>query len=528
MNKLYLLLFFVALISCAPDELAEPSLIPQPRSLERKPGFFSIQPSTRISYHKDELKNEAGYLSDYIEKQTGMKLKKTRSKKQRNFIRLELSDKIKSNEGYQLLIDGRHVVIKGKTTTGVFYGIQSFLQLVPVVSKKWVAVPAVEIDDEPRFAYRGMHLDVCRHYFDTEFIKKMLDAMAYYKLNRFHWHLTDDQGWRIEINQYPRLTEIGAWRNNTLIGHASATPEQFDTLAHGGFYTHAQIRDIVDYAAGLHITIIPEIEMPGHAQAALASYCGLGCFDKPLEVWNKWGVSDHVLCAGKDSTFEFLENVLSEVADLFPGEYIHIGGDECPKEHWEKCARCQERIKKEGLANEQELQSYFIRRIEKFLESKGKKIIGWDEILEGGLAGNATVMSWRGEEGGIEAAKMGHEVIMTPNAICYFDHYQGDPSVEPLSIGGMTTLSEVYAYDPVPDVLGKEAKNFVIGTQANVWTEYISTTEHAEYMIFPRLCALSEIAWTEVEKKDFSGFMTRLERHGPLLKSLKINYRKID
>jgi hexosaminidase len=352
--------------------------------------------------------------------------------------------------------------------------------------------------------------------------------MAAHKLNRFHWHLTDDQGWRIEIKKYPELAQIGAWRNSTLIGHASDRPEQFDSIRYGGYYTQEQVKAVVEYAAERHITVIPEIEMPGHAQAALATYPWLGCFNEKLEVWNKWGVSKNVYCAGKESTFEFLENVLSEVAELFPGEYIHIGGDECPKANWEKCPHCQARIKTEGLADEHELQSYLVHRIEKFMNKKGKRIIGWDEILEGGLAPNATVMSWRGNEGGIAAARQQHDVIMTPNDICYLDHYQAGPEGEPLAIGGMTTIKDVYNYEPVPAVLDEEEQKYILGTQANVWTEYIPTPEHAEYMIFPRLCAMAEVCWTAPEKKEYAGFSKRLQQHKAMLDLLGLNYRALE
>ena len=527
MKKISIVLLVLMAMSCTESFNYEGAIIPQPQSLKKTPGYFRLQTSTMINYDA-ELENEAIFLTEYIKKQTGQHLKKTTTESQRNFIRLELSNTIKSSEGYEIFIDGRKVLVTAKTATGIFYGIQSLMQLIPLEQAKTVKVPAVNIADEPRFSYRGMHLDVCRHFFDVTFIKKTLDAMAVHKLNRFHWHLTEDQGWRIEIKKYPELTEIGAWRNSTLIGHASDEPEKYDSVHYGGFYTREQIKEVIAYAAAHHITVIPEIELPGHAQAALATYPELGCFNEQVEVWNKWGISKNVYCAGKESTFEFLENVLSEVAELFPGEYIHIGGDECLKENWEICPQCQLRMKNEGLADEHELQSYFIRRIERFLSSKGKKIIGWDEILEGGLAENATVMSWRGEEGGIAAAQMHHDVIMTPNPICYFDHYQGPRETEPLAIGGFTDLAEVYGYDPVPAVLNDTESKHIIGTQANVWTEYITTPEHAEYMIFPRMCALSEISWTAPENKNFDNFMLRLRKHEAKLKLLGLNYRPLD
>ncbi|MCF8359993.1 MAG: beta-N-acetylhexosaminidase [Prolixibacteraceae bacterium] len=505
----------------------QPAIIPQPLQMETPPGFYRLSEKTRINYDEG-LENEALLLTQYIANQTGFMLEATTERNQRNVIRLELSELVDTPEGYTLQVDGKKIRIKAQTAAGLFYGIQSLRQLMPVQQGETVKIPAIKITDEPRFPYRGMHLDVCRHFFEVDFIKKMLDAMAAHKLNRFHWHLTEDQGWRIEIKKYPELTQIGAWRNSTLIGHASERPEKFDSIRYGGYYTQEQIAEVVEYAAKRHITVIPEIEMPGHAQAALATYPWLGCFDQKVEVWNKWGVSENVYCAGKESTFEFLEDVLSEVADLFPGEYIHIGGDECPKANWEKCPHCQARLKTEGLADEHELQSYFVQRIEKYLNEKGKRIIGWDEILEGGLAPNATVMSWRGEEGGIAAARQQHDVIMTPNDICYLDHYQAGPEGEPLAIGGMTTIKDIYTYDPVPGVLDEEEQKYILGTQANVWTEYIPTPEHAEYMIFPRLCAMSEVCWTAPGKKELSGFMRRLERHKTTLELLGMNFRPFE
>ncbi|MBN1925172.1 MAG: beta-N-acetylhexosaminidase [Prolixibacteraceae bacterium] len=516
-------LLIVMAFACASEKpQPQPAIIPQPLQMEATPGFYRLNEKTRINYDTG-LENEAGLLVKYIAFKTGLKLEMIPDRNQQNVIRLELSDLVDTPEGYILQVEGHEIWIKAQTTAGIFYGIQSLRQLIPFQKGETVKIPAVKISDEPRFPYRGMHLDVCRHFFDVDFIKKMLDAMAAHKLNRFHWHLTEDQGWRIEIKKYPELTRIGAWRNSTLIGHASDRPEKFDTIRYGGYYTQEQIKEIVEYAAERHITVIPEIEMPGHAQAALASYPWLGCFDQKVEVWNKWGVSENVYCAGKESTFDFLENVLSEVADLFPGEYIHIGGDECPKANWEKCPHCQSRIKNERLENEHELQSYFIQRIERFLNSKGKRIIGWDEILEGGLAPNATVMSWRGEEGGIAAARQQHDVIMTPNDICYFDHYQAGPEGEPLAIGGMTTVEDVYGYEPVPEVLNQSEQKYILGTQANVWTEYIPTPEHAEYMIFPRLCAMAEVCWTANEKKEYSDFMKRLKAHETILDLLGLN-----
>ncbi|RLD67748.1 MAG: beta-N-acetylhexosaminidase, partial [Bacteroidetes bacterium] len=347
-------------------------------------------------------------------------------------------------------------------------------------------------------------LDVCRHFYSVDFVKKYIDLMARYKLNTFHWHLTEDQGWRIEIKKYPELTEIGAWRNepDTVTG---------DTIRYGGYYTQEQISEIVKYAAKRFITIIPEIEMPGHARAALAAYPQFSCSGKQLPVATNWGVFEHVYCAGNDSTFFFIQDIIDEVVELFPGNYIHIGGDECPKEAWEKCPKCQHRIKAEDLANEHELQSYFIRRIEKYLTTKNRKLIGWDEILEGGLAPEATVMSWRGIKGGIAAAKQEHNVIMTPGTHCYFDHYQAKPKYEPKAIGGYTTLKKVYSYEPIPKELNSIESEYILGAQANMWTEYIATEHHLEYMLLPRMLALAEVNWTVFKHKSWTDFQHRLQ-----------------
>ena len=373
---------------------------------------------------------------------------------------------------------------------------------------------AIKINDYPRFSWRGMHLDVGRHMFSVEFIKKYLDLMAMFKMNVFHWHLTEDQGWRIEIIKYPKLTEISAFRT------------EHDGTVYGGFYTQDDIREIVAYAAERQITIVPEIEMPGHCMATLAAYPELSCTGGPFEVPSVWGVKKDVYCAGKEETFEFLENVLLEVMDLFPGEYIHIGGDEVPKDRWEKCSKCQARMRKEGLADEHELQSYFIKRMETFLNEHGRKLIGWDEILEGGLAPEATVMSWRGEKGGIEAAEMGHEVVMTPNSHCYFDHYQADPSTQPKAIGGLTTLYDVYHYQPLPDELNEIEKELILGAQGNVWTEYIKTPEQVEYMALPRMIALAEVDWSPERRINWIRFIRKIKAQFKRLDVMDVKYCK--
>jgi len=368
-----------------------------------------------------------------------------------------------------------------------------------------------------------MHLDVCRHFFSVDEVKQYIDLLALYKFNSFHWHLTDDQGWRIEIKQYPKLTEVGGWRNGTMVGRYS--DQQYDSIRYGGYYTQEEIREVVDYAAKRHINIVPEIEMPGHATAALAAYPEFSCTGGPFEVAQGWGVFPDIFCPTEE-TFTFLENILDEVMALFPSSVIHIGGDEAPKDRWKECAHCQALMQREGLASEEELQSYFVQRIEKYVNSKGRTIIGWDEILEGGLAPNAMVMSWRGTEGGIAAAKDKHQVVMSPNNDCYFDHYQGDPANEPLAIGGMTTLEDVYNYEPVPPGLSKEESAFIIGAQANVWTEYILNFEHVEYMAVPRMIALSEVLWSTNRKSNFDDFKLRLARNLQLLDRQHVNYSR--
>jgi hexosaminidase len=420
-------------------------------------------------------------------------------------------------EAYRLQVFPDSIVISATTGSGIFYGLQTLAQILEDAPQAPFGIPLFEINDWPRFGYRGMHLDVCRHFYTVDFVKHYLDLMARYKLNTFHWHLTEDQGWRIEIKKYPKLTEIGAWRTelDTTTG---------DTVRYGGFYTQEQIRDVVQYAKERFITIIPEIEMPGHSRAALAAYPQFSCSGEYEPVANRWGVFTHVYCAGNDSTFYFLQDVLDEVIDMFPGTYIHIGGDECPKKAWEECPKCQARIKAEKLADENELQSYFIRRIEQYLISKNRKLIGWDEILEGGLAPEATVMSWRGIKGGIAAAKQQHDVIMTPGTHCYFDHYQANPEYEPHAIGGYTTVQKVYSYEPVPDVLNNEEARFILGAQANMWTEYIATEHHLEYMLLPRMLALAEVDWTEPKHKNWDDFNRRLQAHFRYFDKQGINY----
>jgi hexosaminidase len=445
----------------------------------------------------------------------------------------QLADRL-GPEGYRLVIAPERVELTAGAEAGLFYAAQSLRQLLPpdvfrsaTVQEAW-QLPAVEIEDRPRFGWRGAHLDVGRHFMPKSFIKKYLDLMALHKLNVFHWHLTDDQGWRIEIKRYPRLTEIGAWRKETVVGHWSRSePMTYDGKPHGGFYTQEDIREIVQYAAERHITILPEIEMPGHAQAAIAAYPGLGNTNQQLEVSPDWGVNENVFNAN-ESTILFLQDVLVEVDGLFPGTYLHIGGDECPKRQWRESPEAQARMKELGLKDEDELQSYFIRRMDAFLNARGRRLVGWDEILEGGLAPNAVVMSWRGENGGIAAAQAAHDVVMAPYQYTYFDYYQSeDRAAEPLAIGGYLPLEKAYTYEPIPAALTPEEGQHVLGAQGQIWTEYIPDYQQVEYMAFPRLAALAEVVWTPVERKNYADFRDRLATHLKRLEILDVNYRKL-
>lgn len=432
-------------------------------------------------------------------------------------------DTLLPSEWYSLRVEPERIRIAATTQEGLYRGSRTLIQLLEQGSETG-SIPCLSITDHPRFTWRGMHLDVVRHFFPVDFVKQYIDLLARYKMNSFHWHLTDDQGWRIEIKSRPKLTEVGAWRSGSQVGPYARL--EFDTVHYGGDYTQDEIREVVAYAAARHINVVPEIEMPGHALAALAAYPQVGCTGGPYAVERGWGVFEDVFCAGNDSTFSLLDDVLTEVMELFPGEIIHIGGDESPKERWKECAKCQGRIKAEGLKDEHELQSYFIQRIERFVNSKGRKIIGWDEILEGGLAPNAAVMSWRGTEGGVAAAKSGHYAVMSPGSHCYFDHYQGDPANEPLAFGGYTTLQKVYSYEPIPAELNAEEAKYILGAQGNLWTEYILTPEHVEYMALPRMLALAEVLWTPKEKRDEEDFIRRLENDLPKLEAMKVNASK--
>lgn len=514
-------------------------IIPKPVSYQAGEGTFELseQSSIYLSQENKEMLFLGDYVNDLVYSATWMDHKiqnLTAAEQDTNakiILDLNPNTDIDHPEGYHLKITPKEVRIMAPETAGLFYGIQTLRQLFPPAiehklpslaanNEDW-SIPVILIKDYPRFEYRGMHLDVVRHFFPVEFIKKYIDLLAMHKMNRFHWHLTDDQGWRIEIKKYPKLTEVGAWRDSTLIGHYGT--DRYDNVSYGGYYTREEIKEVVKYAAERHITIIPEIELPGHSSAALAAYPQFGCFEKEYHVQSTWGVFEDIYCP-KEETFNFLEDVLTEVMELFPSEYIHIGGDEAPKVQWEESEVAQKVMQREGLKDEHELQSYFVQRVEQFLNQHGRQIIGWDEILEGGLAPRATVMSWRGEKGGIEAAKMGHDVIMTPWDSNYFDHYQADPETEPLAIGGFTTLKDVYFYDPIPDELTDEEARYVLGSQGNVWTEYIHSGDKVEYMAYPRATALAEVLWTPVENKNWLEFQTRLQSHFKRLDILGVNY----
>ena len=529
MKTLY---FFIATVFCL-QVTAQPTLniVPMPAEvmMPATPGEFNISKNTALVIADAGLEKTAVLFNDYLQNTYGFKLTISKA--------TELNNAIVFNHGqvnnqlagaYTMEVNNKAVYITADNETGIFYGMQTLLQILPLPKEGSIpktdqlTIPHLSIKDYPRFAYRGMHLDVARHFFPVAFIKTYIDYLAAHKFNTFHWHLTEDQGWRIEIKKYPKLTEVGGFRNGTIIGRYPGTGN--DNIRYGGFYTQEQIKEVVQYAANRYIDVIPEIELPGHSSAAIAAYPQLSCFPKEdtkilestpwagsrkgKQVQQTWGVFEDVFCPS-EFTFNFLEDVLDEVMTLFPSKYIHIGGDECPKAAWKRSAFCQQLIKDKKLKDEHGLQSYFIQRIEKYINSKGKKIIGWDEILEGGLAPNATVMSWRGEEGGIQAARQNHDVVMTPGGWMYFDHTQST-NEDSVTIGGYTPLEKVYAYEPIPAALPAEKAKYVLGAQANLWTEYIKNEQKLEYMIFPRMTALAEVLWSPKENRDWNSFEKRL------------------
>ncbi len=524
MRKLFLTLAAIVALSGAAfagNRVANYRVVPLPSEISvKKEVAFMLLPSTKICYDKSDAAQakNAELLQQYIKDLTGYQLSIVTKRPRANAIVLSANYQNENVGAYKLIVDKNMVYIAGASAEGTFHGIQTLRKSIGDVisADDRVVLPAVEITDAPTFSYRGMHLDVSRHCFSTDSIKMYIDMLALHNINRFHWHLTDDQGWRIEIKKYPELTEKGSIRKETMVAQ---TWSEYDGKPYGGFYTQAEVRDIINYAADRHITIIPEIDLPGHMQGALHCYPNLGCTGGPYEVWTTWGVSHDVLCPGNDEVFTFLDNVLSEIIDLFPSQYIHIGGDECPKDVWQKCPKCQARIQQLGIKSddkhsaEEYLQSYVIKRVEQFVNSKGRRIIGWDEILEGGVSPTATVMSWRGEAGGRAAAALGNDVIMTPNVPFYFDHYQTkDRANEPLAIGGCNTVKDVYSYNPCPAGLSADEFKHIIGIQANVWTEYMSTFDYVQYMTLPRMAAISEVQWCDYNKKDYVDFISRLQR----------------
>lgn len=543
MKSTYLLLLLLCCQSMVHAQSV--NIIPKPQQLTLNTGSFTVTKQTVVIAGPENL-NSISFLNDYLESYYNLNLHQVISARS-NYIRLVTlaSATPGTEEGYTLTSTSSSVTITGNSAKGTFYGLQTLLQLLPAEKTAALKIACVDIRDAPRFKYRGLMLDVGRHFFPVAFVKKYIDYIAYFKLNTFHWHLTEDQGWRIEIKRYPRLTSVGGFRDGTIIGHYPGTAS--DNTPTGGFYTQEEVKDIVKYAQDRYVTIIPEIEMPGHASAAIAAYPELSCFpDEPTKitgpspfstgahqkeaagtkkiVQETWGVFPDVFCPS-DATFTFLENVLDEVMPLFPSTYIHIGGDECPKDNWKRSAFCQQLIKDKNLKDEHGLQSYFIQRIETYINSKGKRIIGWDEILEGGLAQNATVMSWRGEQGGIDAAKQGHDVIMTPGKYVYLDHNPAKTN-DTLTIGGYLPVEQVYSYNPIPAVLTAAEGAHVLGAQGNLWTEYIANPAKIEYMIFPRLGALSEVLWTNTENKNLEDFQKRLPAMKSKLDGLKVNYCK--
>ena len=515
---IYSLLLLATAILHAQDNIP---LIPKPKSLHfTNSAPFLLTNKTTLIANKHP---EATFLNAEIKSFLGFELP-SKASRINNTIELKINPLLKIDvEGYQINIDQKRILIEAQSSKGVFYGIQTLTQLISFYSNTKNEIPALSIQDQPKFKWRGMHLDVARHFFPKSDIKKYIDYLALYKMNVFHWHLTDDQGWRIEIKKYPKLTSIGAFRKESMVGHYNE--QRFDGKPYGGFYTQDDIKEIVAYAKNKHITVVPEIEMPGHATAALAAYPEFSCTGGPFEVATKWGVLDDVFCPN-ENTIRFLKEVLDEVLPLFPSEYIHIGGDECPKTRWQQCAKCQSLIKREGLKDEHQLQSYFISQIEKYINQKGKKIIGWDEILEGGLAPNAAVMSWRGTEGGIAAAKASHFVVMSPGSHCYFDHYQGEQKTEPLAIGGYLPIETVYNFNPIPAELNSAESNYILGAQGNVWTEYMDSFSKVEYMAMPRMAALSEVLWGKNTTSNYDNFKNRLLLHFSLLDKMKVNYSK--
>ena len=546
MKKSFLILcLVVALSACTKQQLPQASydIIPQPKVVQLEEGKpFILEPKTPI-YYVEGLQREAQFLSEYINDIMGYALNVQEYQGQSDGIVLKLvPEDFDKSEAYEIDIKPKQVIVKGADASGVFYGVQTLRKSLPVSpidsiqptgqrrNDMGVALPCGTIGDWPNFGYRGMHLDPCRHFMDLDSVKIYLDMLALHNMNQFHFHLSEDQGWRIEIKKYPELTEIGAYRNGTVIGHNGYL---YDTIRHGGFYTQDELHDLIQYAAERHINIIPEIDLPGHMLAALACYPQLGCTGGPYEVWRRWGISDDVLCAGNEEAMQFVEDVLNEVMDLFPSPYIHIGGDECPKVRWEKCPKCQAKIKELGIKKDDKfsaedyLQSYVMNRMAKVVEARGRRVIGWDEILEGNVSETAIIMSWRGTQGGIEAARKGHDVIMAPSSHLYFDYYQSeDIASEPECIGGYLPVERVYEFQPLPEELTSEQQKHIIGVQANIWTEYIASFRHVQYMAMPRMDALTELQWNNLKARDFDAFVERCRKMSQLYDLYHYNYAK--
>ena len=513
-------LFFMPFAMMA-QNMADFNVVPLPQSCTSQKGKpFSLNSLQAVSYVGDaDMKRNADFMAQYLRTAIKRDVEVTDAKKKSGVVRLVVNPKIVEKEAYRISVNDKAVIIEGGSAEGVFRGVQTLRKSLPIGAEGEILIPAVVVDDKPRFAYRGMHLDVSRHFFGVDFVKQYLDMLALHHINIFHFHLTDDQGWRVEIKKYPKLTEVGAFRRRTVVGRNTGL---YDYTRYGGYYTQDQIREIVQYAKDRFITVIPEIDMPGHMEAALAAYPQLGCTGGPYEVEANWGIFDDILCAGREETFQFVEGVLDELIQLFPSEYVHIGGDEAPRTRWKDCNLCQKRIKEQGLVGdsqkkqsaEDRLQGYFMKRVETYLNQHGKKAIGWDELLDCGVNPSTTIMSWRGVEGGAVASEKGHDVIMVPTAWFYFDYYQTPEDYwnKPLLIGGFVPLEKVYSFEPAPDTMSEEARKHVIGLQANLWTEYVYTEEFAEYQVLPRMGALSELQWLQSEKKDFENYKNRQMR----------------
>ncbi len=532
MKKTNLLLCLAAaFVACTDQPVPQASydIIPMPKEVqlnEEKP--FELSPKT-VVYYEADLQREAQFLVEYVNDilHFEMPTKELQGNETSGIVLKYAPADFNHAEAYEINITPKQVVIQGSEASGVFYGVQTLRKSLPIGEGK-ASLPCGTIHDWPEFGYRGMHLDPCRHFMDLDSVKIYLDMMALHNMNQFHFHLSEDQGWRIEIKKYPELTEIGAYRNGTVIGHNG---QIYDTIRHGGFYTQDELRDLIQYAAERHINIIPEIDLPGHMQAALACYPQLGCTGGPYEVWKRWGVSEDVLCAGNEEAMQFVEDVLNEVMDVFPSPYIHIGGDECPKVRWEQCPKCQAKIKELGIkaderfSKEDYLQSYVMNRMAKVVEARGRRVIGWDEILEGNVSETAIIMSWRGTQGGIEAARKGHDVIMAPSSYLYFDYYQSeDIANEPMCIGGYLPVERVYEFKPLPEELIPEQQQHIIGVQANIWTEYIASFRHVQYMAMPRMDALTELQWNNPEERDFEEFVERCRKMAQLYDLYHFNY----